>query len=627
MKNTKKALLMSAMSLLLCVSMLAGTTFAWFTDSVSTGVNTIAAGNLDVDVYYGDPALEQSIEGVSTLFNDVTLWEPGAVAYENLTIANLGSLALKYQMSVAFDNYNSVQVDGDPEYSLPQILQVGLVPGGIDDSLTREAVVAAVNAWYPMESKTWEGELLANTNEETMGVVIWWEPSGEDNNWNLNNGKVTDDGADHLYVDLGINLVATQLMEESDSFDNTYDESAEYPIAVGGTLEEGAADGLTLNAGRITVTVPAGSPAGGYKLNVNSLSLVVDSEGNGDLDTNFAVTKDGVATENVTYKVQIQLDIMSEDLKVTHKGQEITDFTYDPFTGVVEFTTDTFSPFTVDYTIFGTEVKMDAENKKILSGFFKEVNPATLDASLLGDSAEYIAVDFVKGGEKIYAVSKRATTVIVGNEASTYTGENVSLPVVDDNGNIYQIISGLQSNAHSTVYILPGTYEEDTQINVCSSMDIIGMGDAENIKIIKVKGSYSNRHLFNCNGAVAREEHIQVTIRNLYLDASAKNLDSAGKYYFTDNGAVQSIRMSKVKCYDLIIAKSSGFAFYVNGKYDARGAYLYAENCTMATNSVVDTASTYRFFYNNLTYGKGSYASNTSYIKNTPMAWDDWTWD
>ena len=52
MKSTKKALLTSVLSLLLCCSMLIGTTFAWFTDNASSGMNTIAAGNLDVELYY-----------------------------------------------------------------------------------------------------------------------------------------------------------------------------------------------------------------------------------------------------------------------------------------------------------------------------------------------------------------------------------------------------------------------------------------------------------------------------------------------------------------------------------------------------------------------------------------------
>lgn len=134
-KSTKRALLLSALSLLMCVSMLVGTTFAWFTDSMASGINVIAAGNLDVDVYYGKVEDENSIEGDSSLFN--ALWEPGVVVYENLTVVNRGSLALKYLMSVNFTNENHM-VEG--EYALSQILQIGIVNGGITDGLSREEV-------------------------------------------------------------------------------------------------------------------------------------------------------------------------------------------------------------------------------------------------------------------------------------------------------------------------------------------------------------------------------------------------------------------------------------------------------------------------------------------------------
>lgn len=51
-KQTKRALLMSLLSLLLCCAMLIGSTFAWFTDSVTSGNNKIIAGNLDIELGY-----------------------------------------------------------------------------------------------------------------------------------------------------------------------------------------------------------------------------------------------------------------------------------------------------------------------------------------------------------------------------------------------------------------------------------------------------------------------------------------------------------------------------------------------------------------------------------------------
>ena len=49
-KQTKRALLTSVMALVMCVVMLVGTTFAWFTDTASTGVNKIESGTLKVDI-------------------------------------------------------------------------------------------------------------------------------------------------------------------------------------------------------------------------------------------------------------------------------------------------------------------------------------------------------------------------------------------------------------------------------------------------------------------------------------------------------------------------------------------------------------------------------------------------
>ena len=70
MKSTKKALVLSLISLVVCASLLVGTTFAWFTDEVQSGTNQIVAGNLDVDVLTADG---KSIEKSETLFNDVKL--------------------------------------------------------------------------------------------------------------------------------------------------------------------------------------------------------------------------------------------------------------------------------------------------------------------------------------------------------------------------------------------------------------------------------------------------------------------------------------------------------------------------------------------------------------------------
>ncbi len=104
-KTTKRALLLSALSMLLCVSMLVGSTFAWFTDSVTSGKNRIVAGNLDVDMEYSVLDAEgnrswQPVTETTSLFDEAALWEPGHTEVVYLKISNVGTLSLNYKLSV-----------------------------------------------------------------------------------------------------------------------------------------------------------------------------------------------------------------------------------------------------------------------------------------------------------------------------------------------------------------------------------------------------------------------------------------------------------------------------------------------------------------------------------------------
>ena len=254
-KVTRRALLMSVTSLLICISMLLGTTFAWFTDEVTSGVNKIVAGNLDVELEHVNTpgGTAESVSGDTKLFNvsadqNKILWEPGAMAYEVFTVKNVGTLALKYNMRLNAIGNNFVVEAGQTtatQRSLLDVLRVAVVDSALA-SPTREGIAAANYTWTTLKDfaiAVQDIELLPAAQKQ-FTVILYWPSDTEtisalagtgytDNDYNLKNGaKASDAGTDQvgqLYVDLGVTLVATQLQHEADSFDNTYDADATMP--------------------------------------------------------------------------------------------------------------------------------------------------------------------------------------------------------------------------------------------------------------------------------------------------------------------------------------------------------------------------------------------------------------
>ena len=197
-KSTKRALLGSVMAMVLCLAMLVGATFAWFTDTASTGVNKIQAGNLDVALEMKDGDNWVSAEGKTLTFKtkdnraaDQILWEPGCT-YElpQLRVVNKGNLALKYKIQIT-------GIQGDAK--LNEVINWTINDAAID--LT-------------------EGHLTAGQQGDAFTIKGHMQESAGNDYQNL-----TIDG-------IGINVVATQDTVESDSFHNQYDANAEYPITV-----------------------------------------------------------------------------------------------------------------------------------------------------------------------------------------------------------------------------------------------------------------------------------------------------------------------------------------------------------------------------------------------------------
>lgn len=236
---TRNAFFTSVLSLLLCVSMLVGTTFAWFTDEAKSGLNQIIAGNLDVELLQKVGETYEKVKTDDKLFDDIELWEPGMVAYETVKIANVGTLALKYSMRINSGNENYLNNHG-----LSEVLKFAVIPGDITldennekiEDLTRAKVLKmAENAKDKGMLTTYSfgaGKMLnAKTESDPMTLIVYWPENGEkDNLYNANNGQVTSDGKP-LHIDLGLTVFASQesIEAEKDSFDQYYDDTASYP--------------------------------------------------------------------------------------------------------------------------------------------------------------------------------------------------------------------------------------------------------------------------------------------------------------------------------------------------------------------------------------------------------------
>ena len=223
--KTKKALRGSLFALFLCIVLLIGTTFAWFTDTASTGVNKIQAGNLDVELEYSHDMVKWQAANENThMFKDDTLWEPGHTEVVYLRVKNAGNLALKYNIATnSYDMERGKNAAGDLFY-IDQYLKIGTAQPDTAFA-NREAAIAAIadtektiaketpisNDWTVLKA----GEKSAPTavvlympttvGNEANNVQSWRKPS---------------------LKGLGFVVNATQATVESDSFNNTYDENA-----------------------------------------------------------------------------------------------------------------------------------------------------------------------------------------------------------------------------------------------------------------------------------------------------------------------------------------------------------------------------------------------------------------
>ncbi len=283
-KGTKKSLLASGLSLLASCALLAGTTFAWFTDSVTNTGNKIQAGKLAVELWNGEQNLTNSENPVFTYDK----WEPGYSTGANLQVRNVGTLAVKYELELqnviatkGIENVIDVQVDGAVVGTLADFMN----GEDLDSGILKVGENSAVNAIVLQMQET-----AGNTYQEATATF-------------------------------DILLKATQAPVEPDGFDSSdYDQNAPLDFVPAGTFESvisGLQNGKPVSlTDSVNATAPITAPDGakeivingnGHTISVNqtvsnsrALSLIAESGDDPGCAPDVNVAINGVTLEDTS---------------------------------------------------------------------------------------------------------------------------------------------------------------------------------------------------------------------------------------------------------------------------------------------------------------------------------------
>ncbi len=373
--KTRNALFTSIISLLLCVSMLVGTTFAWFTDTVSTGTNTIQSGNLDLLLEYYDGNSWKEVTSSTELFDDATKWEPGYTEVAYLRVTNKGSLAFKYNGALTISQETEGTNVAGNQFKLSSYLKYAVLEPTSEtiykDRNTALAAAADANPSTFANHTFASGEKVESEKVEYFTIIVYM-PTDVGNEANHKTGTTAPS------IKFGISFTATQVEYEKDSFGNDYDKDAQLPATINTVV---TADEQTLNedgtnAVAIAVVEAAGDVSGSIPENA-----IVGTEGE-VITPALEVTTTASTDTSVTYNVEfvdaktgeeisftegsavtatIKVGAGLTNVGVTHNGTEVftkvstvnelTDgtFHYDSATGVITVCSDSYSPYTVTF--------------------------------------------------------------------------------------------------------------------------------------------------------------------------------------------------------------------------------------------------------------------------------------
>lgn len=232
-------LLALALVLLISVGTIAGSTIAWFTDTVTSANNVITAGDLKAEMAYKDKNADPWKDASEGAIFNYNLWEPGFTQLKHVQLKNAGNLAFKFQLNII-----PTVAAAEGETNLADVIEV---------YVQKDASDAAPTSIADLHSKTPAGtisDLMNDPDGAAHGVLL---PAGKTADgiptetvemWIALHMK-EEAGNEYQGLSVGdgfsVQLLATQYTFEEDSFGNQYDAEATYDEDVwDGTTGAGA---------------------------------------------------------------------------------------------------------------------------------------------------------------------------------------------------------------------------------------------------------------------------------------------------------------------------------------------------------------------------------------------------
>lgn len=520
MKGKKRALFTSGLCLGMSAALLAGATFAWFTDSVTNQGNTIQSGSLQVgfacksltgsDAYQAVPTQADQMGHLFVTEN----WEPGRSQGLDLKVTNDGTLALRYGLyftNLAVQDGNDDQTDAN----LADVLDVYIT----DVNAPNLSGATYLGTLSQLEKGFVKGgRLVEQKAQDEFSVVLKMQEKA---------GNQYQD----CTVSFDVELRATQTAHEMDGFGSAdYDATAdgtpdqEWGFVAGGsqTVTKGTESVTLSGVDGVRVTLPEQLPEGEYTMFVAPTKVPENVVAQGKEAQAYEITLKGLSENNaVPIPVQLFVGKGLTNVELYHGTQKVEDAVYHADTGYVDFRTTTFSPFTVTYQTAVAEVNgvgyatleeavQAAEDATVLLR-----SNAVVTRSMTIQEGQHVVLDL---NGKCVTVSPDFSTRVFTNRGDLTIQGNGSIDVTNAGANGYGTV-----NNFGTLTVVDGTYTCLKEANASNFYNRNG-GTA----------TFINPTIHGGAGCVATEKNTTTTISGgVYEDEYYPAIENRGDMLIT----------------------------------------------------------------------------------------------